>query len=521
MNLLQKAWRGYKSAALTSMIFPTSGSSYGGWGATSDGWGSRGYGGGWGNFASGQRLDYAALVGDPSQSSVVMSLCNWAGRNYPAAPLQAVRRTSDGAETVLHDDPCIALMDRPNPVYGGALMWSALIGDAMLSGQGYLLKRRAAVGSYPVELWWVPSPLLRPVWPQDGSVWIDHYVYTPTTSPIRVEVADVVHLRPFGLDPANPRLGRAPLAALYAEIWTDQEAQAYTGSILRNLAVPGVVISPKSPDPQQRMTMDDAERAKVSFEQKFGSDNRGRAFVALGAVDVTPLSFNPQQMDLATLRRLPEERVTAVFGIPAVVAGLGAGLDHNIYNNVEQAREAAYEEFLIPIQRINAHDLATQLLPDFTTDPRIRLQHDYSHVRALQEDQDELAKRAVTLFAGGVIERGEAREMVGMEVTDNDKVFFMPRSSGLIAPDEVIVPGAPAAEPLADALLGEPAPVPALPVGKQPPALPPGKGLKAGATITDADLAAAVAYWQAAVGEDAPLAGILDAVSTNGNGQHG
>lgn len=519
MNILEKAWQGFKDGRLTSMVFPTSGSSYGGWGATSDGWGSRGYGGGWGSLASGQRLDYAALVGDPSQSSVVMSLCNWAGRNYPAAPLQAVRRTSDGAETVLHDDPCIALMDRPNPVYGGALMWAALIADCMLSGQGYLLKRRAAVGSFPVELWWVPSPLLRPVWPQDGSAWIDHYVYTPTTTPIRVEVADVVHLRPFGLDPANPRLGRAPLAALYAEIWTDQEAQAYTGSILRNLAVPGVVISPKSPE--QRVTADDAERAKVAFEQKFGSDNRGRAFVAQGPMDVTPLSFNPQQMDLATLRRLPEERVTAVFGIPAVVAGLGAGLDHNIYNNVEQARESAFEEFLIPIQRINAHDLATQLLPDFTTDPRIRLQHDYSHVRALQEDQDEVMKRAVSGYLGGVLMRYDARQLVNLPVEDSDKIYFLPRSSGLLPEGELLLPGAPEAAPYTDpaALDAPPATPPALPPGKKPPALPPGKGQEAGATITDADLAAAVAYWQAAVGAEVPLAGLLDAtVSPNGNG---
>jgi len=444
MNLLEKAWAGFKAGKLTDMIFPTAGGSTRTWGASSDGWG-------WGSGVAGTRLDYAALVGDPSQSSVVMCLCNWAGRNYPAAPLQAVRRGADGTETILPDDPCIALMDRPNPVYGGALMWAALIADAMLSGQGYLLKRRAAASSRPVELWWVPSNLLAPVWPQDGSAWIDHYVYTPTQTPIRVEVADVIHLRPFGLDPHNPRLGRAPLQALYADIWTDQEAQAYTGSILRNLAVPGVVIAPKAPD--QRMTLDDAERAKIAFEQKFGADNRGRAFIPTGAVDVTRLSFNPSEMDLAQLRRLPEERVTAVFGIPAVVAGLGAGLDHNIYNNVSQAREAAYEEFLMPLQRINAHDLAIQLLPDFTTDPHIRLRHDYSFVRALQDDQDALAKRAVELYQGGVIERGEARELVGLVGRPADAVYLLRSQTVLLRPEatpEETVPAPPVAAPEAD-----------------------------------------------------------------------
>lgn len=529
MNLLEKAWHGFKAGSLTQMLFPSGGSGWGGWGGSSDGWGNRGGWSGTGaSILQGKRLDYRALVGDPSQSSVVMALCNWAGRNYPAAPLQAVRRTADGRETVLPNDPCIALMDRPNPVYGGALMWAALIADCIMSGQGYLLKVRPPRGTRPVQLWWVPSPLIKPVWPSDGSVWIDHYVYTPITTPVSVAVEDVIHLRPFGLDPANPRLGRAPLSALYAEVWTDQEAQAYTGSILRNLAVPGCVLSPKSTDATQRMTADDAERAKVAFEQKFGADNRGRVFVASNPMDVVPLSFNPQEMDLQALRRLPEERVAAVLGIPAIVAGLGAGYDHAIYSNVEQAREAAYEEFLIPIQRINAHDLAIQLLPDFTTDPTIRLQHDYSHVRALQEDQDALAKRAVEAFAGGLMMRGEARELIGLKARPEDNVHFMPRSSGLIAPDEVLVPGAPTAETLHDAIAGlvAPPPVPALPAPQPPAAEPPpaegeaGKGRKAAddATITAADVDDARRFWA----DNETLAPFLEAtvVGKNGNGRH-
>jgi hypothetical protein len=223
--------------------------------------------------------------------------------------------------------------------------------------------------------------------------------------------------------------------------------------------------------------------------------------------------------------------VAAVLGIPAVVAGLGAGYDHAIYSNVEQAREAAYEEFLIPIQRINAHDLAIQLLPDFTTDPRIRLQHDYSKVRALQEDQDGLAKRAVAAFAGGLMMRGEARELIGLKARPEDNVHFMPRSSGLIAPDEVLVPGAPTAETLQEALGGEPAPVPGateppVPPAEAPPAEEPppapsrarnGRKAQDAATISDADIADARAFWA----DDAVLAPFLEAtVSTNGNGKH-
>jgi hypothetical protein len=58
-----------------------------------------------------------------------------------------------------------------------------------------------------------------------------------------------------------------------------------------------------------------------------------------------------------------------VLGIPAVVVGLGAGLERSTFTNMAEAREAAYESGLIPAQKILGEDIRFQLLPLFGDDP--------------------------------------------------------------------------------------------------------------------------------------------------------
>ena len=108
-------------------------------------------------------------------------------------------------------------------------------------------------------------------------------------------------------------------------------------------------------------------------------------------------------MDLKALRRIPEERVTAVFGLPAIVAGLGAGLDRSTFANFKEAREAAYESNIIPTQRLLGAELKTQLLADFVGETDTwDLEFDLARVRVLQEDEDAKHTRARGDFAAGV-----------------------------------------------------------------------------------------------------------------------
>lgn len=388
-------------------------------------------------LGSQQRLDFAKAVGDGRGNALLMASVLWAARNFPEAPLalEQIKRGGKG-NIPLPDHELIALLDIPNPFYAGPLLWHGTIVDWMF-GNAYWRKIRGPLNRV-VQLWWIPSFLIEPKWSGSKS-YVDFYEYKfdSTEKPEIIDPKDIVHFK-NGLDPKNTRKGLSPLGALIREIFTDDEGANYTATLLSNLGVPGMVISPGSDN--GKVAPADAEMIKQQAEQKFTNQNRGRTLVLSTKANVNILSFNPQQMQVRELRRIPEERVTAILGIPAIVVGLGAGLDRSTYSNMAEAREAAYESFMIPNQRLLAAEIKTQLLPDFVTAPKqFKVFFDLSEVRVLQTDENDLHTRAGNDLAKGMVMLDEARDLIGMSPLPNNQgqLFYLPMASTPTKPDEL------------------------------------------------------------------------------------
>lgn len=366
------------------------------------------------------RINYRGYVGDGSGSSIVMACVNWICRTFPEAPLQVERRNSDGQWEIVPDHAMTLLLENPNPYYSGALMSMAVEADYAITGNAYQLKVRSGAG-VPVQLWWAPSSTIEPKGSKDGTIFIEKYIYTIDGVEYPLDPADVVHHR-FGLDPANPRKGRSPLATLLRELFTDDEAAAFTATLLKNLGVPGLMITPDEANVE--ITQEDADGIREEADSRLTGDGRGSTVVLSTKAKITKLSFSPQEMDLKALRRIPEERVSGVLGIPAIVAGLGAGLDRSTFANMEEARAMAYESNIIPRQRLQAADYKTQLLPDFGDTKGLRVSYDLTQVRVLQDDQDKLYTRMSEGVRGGYVTIAEARSKVGLAVQDSDNVYL-------------------------------------------------------------------------------------------------
>ncbi len=416
-------------------------------------WGSRGGWNFWGLGSLGRtQYDYAGQVGDGRGNAIVVACLQWIARTFPEAPVQVLRRDAQGAETEIAGHAMIQRIERPNRYYSGELLWRATLADLVSAGNAYWLKLRNRYGAI-VELWWLPQILVEPRWPIDGSEYISHYEYLANGQIITIAPGDIVHFRD-GLDPNNTRKGLSPLASLAREIFTDDEAANWSASLLKNMGVPGVIIVPG--DGETTVTPEDAKAIKRDFADKFGGDHKGEPMVLSAKAAIQVVSFNPQQMDLKTLRRLPEERVSAVLGTPAVVVGLGAGLDRSTFANFSEAREAAYESNIIPTQRLLGAELKVQLLPDFEPDPDVsafRVGFDLTNVRILQEDQDRLWTRVDTAVRGGWLTVKRAKELVGETPEPGDDIYLRPISAVETGPD------APEPEPMPESLArgqGEP-----------------------------------------------------------------
>lgn len=429
----------------------------------------------WPSLGTGTTINYQRRV-EPRGNAIVMSVVGWAQRTFPEAPL-VIEKIGQNAkpDEVVPNHEMVQLIARPNPYYSGSLLWNATISDYMF-GNAYWIAIPNRGDGRPIQLWWAPSHTMEPRWSKDGKEYVTHYDYTVDNEVYQIPPDQVVHMR-YGLDPKNPRKGLSPLGALFREVFTDNEAANWTAQLLANGAVPGLVITPDNE--RVKITSEQAEVIKALTQQKFAGDKRGEAMVLSHAAKVAQVAWNPQQMNLRDLRKIPEERVTSIFGIPAVVVGLGAGLDRSTFANMAEAREAAYETFMIPTKGLLADELNVQLLPKFADPKKFRTAWDYSNVRVLQEDEDKKHARAREDFKSGIMMLDEAREIIGLPSLDNGqgRVFAIPMNLVMTPEDEIIM---------------EPEPVPAaLVAANAPAALPPGQTDQenpSGASSTGQDL---------------------------------
>lgn len=379
-------------------------------------------------------FDYAKEVGTGLGSNVIMSPVQWVMRTFPESPLILNETAKDGTVSPVLSHPFLDLMRRPNAFYTYEAMIMATMLSWSIAGNSYLLKVRNQLGMV-VELWYVPHWMINPVANDaDPTVFISHYNYNPSGETFHIPIEDIIHFR-FGLDPQNIRMGLSPLGSIVREAFTDDEASNYSASLLRNMGVPGVVISP---DGDQTIGTDVAQTVKEKYRQSFSGDRRGDALVMTGKTKIQVLGFDPNKLQLGGLRDISEERVTAAMGIPAAVVGFGAGLQTSKVGATMNALiRLAWTGNIIPSQRPISETLTRQLLVDFDNNPLLAAAFDNSSVSALQEDKDAKVKRLGTGVREGWAMVSDARKAEGLPVVeDRDNVFLRPLNIVEVDEDE-------------------------------------------------------------------------------------
>ena len=335
---------------------------------------------------------------------------------YPEPPLTVMRRKADDKSEKVEDHPLQLLIDAPTP--NGELsideiqFWTAWA--LHVDGNAYWLKVRSgnAETGNVIQLWPISPTLMTPHTVKDSGDWISWYNYQKAPGVIEaVHVKNVVHYR-LGLDDRDMRKGLAPLKNLARSISTDDEADKFIDVLLKNYAVPGLVVIPGE---EVNISQDDADVLAGKLSRKFGNDQRGNIAVMSKDVRVEQFGFSPKDLDMSILHRIPEERISAVMGVPAIVAGLGAGLDRATYANFKEAREMFTESKLVPQWRANARKLDVSLKRDFTSDRNIYIEHDLTNVRTLQEDEDNKYNRLSVAVGKPFIKRNEARTDIGLD----------------------------------------------------------------------------------------------------------
>lgn len=369
-------------------------------------------------------------------ANVVMAPVMWIQRTFTEAELVIQRRKSDGVWERVIDHPVETLIAAPNDQYGGDELWKATALSYVMAGNAYWWKIRNVFGEV-IELWYIPHWMIRPVSDLNGLTTgpiIAYQVLMGNSAPVYLDPRDVVHFR-FGLDPEDTRFGLSPLRSVMREIEADMQAAEFSDTVLANMGVPGLILSPKdasnNPTPDQLKELRDYLKATVSGGQ------RGANLVLGKPTDVVQLGFDPNKVNLQSTRDISEERVCAILGVPAAVVGFGAGLQSTkVGATMRELVKAAWVQCLIPMQKTMSRQVTSQLLPDFVAQTRrFRARFDMTEASSFQEEFDLRVSSVSKLVAAGMLRVDRAQQMLGLEVDPTRDVYLIPTATPAVDPD--------------------------------------------------------------------------------------
>jgi phage portal protein BeeE len=341
----------------------------------------------------GAKQDYRAQAGDLWRNSAIANCLAWYGDNFHEPGMRVMRRGPDGEETPVHDHPLIKCLRRPNPYYGWDVLCKGIALSYRVDGNAFLQVSKSIghqVGD-PVNLWMIPHDRIWPRWDPSGDQYLGWWDYQVDGRIIPMDLDQIVHFRD-GYDPLNDRLGLCALKSNLREVCSDNEGASFTSSIMRNMGVIGYMISPKS-DKDNFGTREEREEIADSFQEKHAGEGRGKPHVTSIGVSVDKIGMTPEELALDKIMQIPESRICSAMRLPAMVVGLAVGADQRTFSNYEEARKAAYEDGLVPMQKEIADTINFVLMPLFGNPDTDRFEFDYDKVPCMRESQDSLFTR--------------------------------------------------------------------------------------------------------------------------------
>lgn len=350
---------------------------------------------------------------------------DWYIRNWAQGVPQIMRPMPDGQSEMLPEHPALDILRAPQPGIAPSVFWAWVITDYKLLGNAYLRKVRSNdVAGVPTYLQYLPADMMRPVGEADQP--IKYWAYTADNAVYQIDPADVIHIR-YARDPVDLRIGRSPLTSVLREIATDNAASSTAYGLMRNNAMPALIIGPDARDQMVDVDEDSARALKRRLQENFSGDGAGGVAVMQSAYKVDRVSLSPDELALDQIRRLPEERICSALGLNPMVLGLGSGLDRSTYSNYERAQQAAWEDGMIPLMAQVAEAITLGLLPEYPESADgDYLEFDVSAVRALADDLAAEAQRSERLYKAGIIDRAEAKRIAGIEPDAEDEGAMYP-----------------------------------------------------------------------------------------------
>jgi HK97 family phage portal protein len=225
----------------------------------------------------------------------------------------------------------------------------------------------------------------------DGGIGIGEAVF--------YDVAEVAHWTPIP-DPLSRWRGMSWMTPVLREINADLSMTQHRQVFFDNAATPNLLLKY-----QQKLTTTQLDSIKARWQARFsGPAGAGATVVLDEGADFTVVGSTFESMRFGELQAAGEARIAAAAGVPAIVAGLQAGLDAATYSNYAMAMRAFGDGTCAYLWGSACSSLAKLL----TVPDGARLWYDTTAIPALREAAKDradtmqvLASAASTLLTAG------------------------------------------------------------------------------------------------------------------------
>jgi HK97 family phage portal protein len=334
----------------------------------------------------------------------------------------------------------INLLYKPNPFQSKREYFEALTAFALLSGNSYLEKNGPDNGP-PMELY-----TLRPDRIQikpDPINFVGGYIYKTSAGEKTFDPNKIMHIKLFSA--LSDYYGLSPIQVAGRGIDNDNAANAWNNSMLNNGARPtGAMVT------EDFLQDEQYNRLKGEIDTMYkGSKNAGKPMLLEGGLKWHEMGLSPRDMDFIQSKKLSRVEICAAFGVPPEIVG---DKEHATYSNYQEARQAFYQDTVLPMLDLIRDKLNAGLVPDFG-DSSLYLDYDKDSIEALQENADTEAQRIREDVKAGILTVNEGRTARGYETLKNGDVLYIPGTVWVVSTDGKVVLSPkpePAQEPPAD-----------------------------------------------------------------------
>lgn len=375
-------------------------------------------------------INFLTLIHDGYKKNAVAYACiRLLAQSVPEPPLKIYGLDAQGKEAEVDDHPCRLLIKRPNPYQTEFEFWELTSTYLSVCGRAPWWKERNRFGE-PLHLWPLRPDRIAPIMGiEAGAKLLMGWEYRIAGKPFTLPPGDVLYFNfPDPEDDTGGIFGGVgPMQVLAQEIDTDQAATSHVFALIKNFAMPGVLLKVKN-----KLTKDTAKDLKDAFVRRYGDMHRGEPAVIDNDADVTALSNTLKDLEFPDLRAVSESRIAAAFGVPAILVGLKIGLDRSTMANMSETREFFAETTLSVLWRRLSDQITVDLLTDFNDSESLVARFDVSGVKALQKQIAERAARFLDGLREGAVSVNEYRQKaLGLEPSKGGDVYL--RKAGVVA----------------------------------------------------------------------------------------